>query len=130
MNTRAIPSFFYLGIISTVALLIFCFAQAGAQSTKSQVVYLPDPTPRPLDPDIKYRDDGKPQAHAAELEKQQNLKRRALVEWGANELVLLSQHLQEDVAQHPTAAPTAAQAASAEKIEQLAKNLKAAVKAE
>jgi hypothetical protein len=126
MRTRIFSFFKYAQVIATLTLLLSLLPHAVAQSNKSQVVYLPDPTPREKDPRLLY-----PETPPGDqqLQGQQNMKRRQLVEWAANELVLLSQQLQTDVAKHPTGTSMAPYVANAEKIEQLAKNLKAAVKA-
>ena len=96
----------------------------------SQVLYLPDPTPRPKDPDLTYGhnpDDG-PRVNNKAIE-DINTKRRALVTWAANELVRLSDQMEAEVRQPQSAASVAAAKGNAEKIEKLARNLSEALKA-
>ena len=131
MRTRIRISLRYPGSVA-LALLLGILPPATAQSNnpKSQQIYLPDPTPRDPDPRTIYGDHPEAQARAQELAARQNAKRRQLVEWAANELVMLSQQLQADIAKHPSGASMAPEAANAEKIEKLAKNLNAAVRAQ
>jgi hypothetical protein len=98
-------------------------------SNKSQMVYLPDPTPRPPDPHLLLHDNPQTGTSTQDAVEHRNEKRRELVVWAANELVALSERLETDVAEPKTGASTATAAADAEKIEQLAKNLTAALKA-
>ena len=106
-------------------------SRSGAQTnTHSQVVYLPDPTPRPKDPDLIYghNQDAEPRVDNKSIE-DINTKRRALVAWAANEMVRLSDRLEAEVRQPQSAASVAAAKGNAEKIEKLARNLSDALKA-
>jgi hypothetical protein len=98
-------------------------------NNKTQQVTLTDPTPRPIDPSLLLNDN--PQAGSAtqQATERRNQKRRELTIWAADQLVTLSHHLQTEVTQSKTSVDSADAAASAQKIEQLAKNLTAALKA-
>jgi len=93
------------------------------------MVYLPNPTPRETDPHLLLGDNSQAGTPTQEALERRNTKRRELVEWAANELVTLSERLQSDVTRPKTSASMATAAANADKIEQLAKNLTAALKA-
>jgi hypothetical protein len=103
---------------------------AHAQNNnKTQQVTLVDPTPRPIDPSLLLGDNSQPGTATQQAVEQRNQKRRELTIWAANELVTLSQHLHAEVTQPKTNVTAADAAANAQKIEQLAKNLAAALKA-
>jgi hypothetical protein len=111
---------------------MICTEAAHAQqgpTVRSQVIYLPDPTPRPPDPHWLLGDDPKAGSSTQEAVEHRNQKRHELTLWAANELVTLSVHLQADVAQPKTSLNTADATANAQKIEQLAKNLATALRA-
>lgn len=103
--------------------------RAQANNPKSQTIYLPDPTPRETDPHLVLGDTSPVGVQDQGIIEQRNAKRRELVEWAANELVALSERVQLDLASPKTPATMALAAANTEKIEQLAKNLSAALKA-
>jgi hypothetical protein len=118
--------------VSLSALFLVPASISIAQTnTHSQVVYLPDPTPRPKDPDLVYgnNQDNQPRVDGKAMQSM-NAKRRELVVWAANEMVALSARMEADVRQPPTADSIAAAKANAEKIEKLAKNLGDALKAQ
>ncbi len=75
------------------------------------------------------KDNPKAGAPTQEALEHRNAKRRELVVWAADELVTLSERVHEDVTKPKTDASIANAAANADKIEQLAKNLTAALKA-
>ena len=116
-------------VLVAAAIVFAPEAHAQSNNNRSQQVYLADPTPRPPDPHLLLGDN--PQAGTATQEavEHRNQKRRELTLWAADELVTLSEHLQADVTQPKTSLNTADAAANAQKIEQLAKNLTAALKA-
>ncbi len=114
-----------------VAAIVFTpVAHAQSNNSKSQQIYLPDPTPRPIDPHLLLGDNPQAGTTTQEALEHRNQKRRELTVWAADQLVTLSEHLQADVTQPKTSLNTADAAANAEKIEQLAKNLTAALKAQ
>src|SRR5277367_2439848 len=118
--------------LASVASVMICTVAAHAQqggNVRSQVIYLPDPTPRPPDLDLKLGDNQQAGTSTQEAVEHRNQKRHELTVWAANELVTLSAHLQADVTLPKTSLHTADAAANAEKIEQLAKNLATALKA-
>jgi hypothetical protein len=116
-------------LAATFLLLFPLSLRAQSTNPKSQVIYLPDPTPRETDPHLVLGDNSQVGVQGQALIEQRNAKRRELVEWAANELVTLSERVQTDVIGPKTPATMALAAANAEKIEQLAKNLSAALKA-
>ncbi len=112
---------------------MICTVAAHAQqgpTVRSQVIYLPDPTPRTPDLSLKYGDNSQAGTSTQEAVEHRNQKRRELTVWAADQLVALSMHLQADVTQPKTSPNTADAAANAQKIEQLAKNLATALKAQ
>lgn len=111
------------------ALVLVSCSTAATQVQKQQQIILPDPTPRQTDPSLRFPDDTEGKAHLQEAIKTENAKRRALVEWAANELVLLSERLEADVSKPKSTASMTTATANAAKIEELAKNLKAALAA-
>jgi hypothetical protein len=117
------------GLALAAVLMIFA-PGAGAQSgnSKSQLVYLPDPTPRAIDPHLLLHDNPQAGTPTQEALERRNAKRRELVAWAANELVTLSEQLHANVTKPKTASSIATATANADKIEQLAKNLTAALK--
>lgn len=119
------------GFMLAAAFLLVSPLALRAQSNnpRSQTIYLPDPTPRETDPHLLLGDASPAGLQHQELIEQQNAKRRELVVWAANELVTLSERVQLDVASPKTPATMALAAANTEKIEQIAKNLSAALKA-
>jgi hypothetical protein len=130
MGTRSVSPRNYLAAVLVAALVISTStAIAQNNNNKSQEVYLPDPTPRPPDPHWLLGDNPQAGTSTQAALENRNAKRRALVEWAANELVTLSQRLEVDVAKSKTGDSMATETVNAEKIEQLAKNLTAALKA-
>lgn len=123
----SLPAYLRSGLVLVAALVILS-GIARAQS-KSQQIYLPDPTPRAIDPHLLLHDNQQAGTSTQDAVEHRNEKRRELVVWAANELVALSERLETNVAQPKTGASKATAAADAEKIEQLAKNLTAALKA-
>jgi len=125
-------SFLWLGLASVAFVMEAApaaQAQQGGGNPKQQQVYLPDPTPRSPDLSLKLGDNQQAGTSTQEAVEHRNQKRRELTVWAANELVTLSEHLQADVTQPKTSITSADAAANAQKIEQLAKNLAAALKA-
>jgi len=116
-------------VAATLLLLLPLSLRAQSSNPRSQVIYLPDPTPRETDPHLVLGDTSQVGVQDQALVQQQNAKRRELVEWAANELVTLSERVQLDVTSPKTPATMALAAANTQKIEQLAKNLSAALKA-
>jgi hypothetical protein len=104
-------------------------AHSQSNNPKQQMVYLPDPTPRAIDPHLLLKDNPQAGTSTQAALENRNAKRRELVEWAANELVALSERVQADVTKPTSGASKATAAANAEKIELLAKNLTAALKA-
>jgi hypothetical protein len=99
-------------------------------NTHSQVVYLPDPTPRPKDLELAYghSQDDQPRVDSKAIG-DRNTKRRELVEWAANELVTLSERLEAEASVPQSPASVAAAKANADKIAKLARSLTDALKA-
>jgi hypothetical protein len=127
MNTR----YLWFGIALLGALWLG--ASAGAQNvqyTTGQRVGPPDPTPRQADLHLVLADTPQAGTSTQQALEHQNQKRRELVLWASEELVTLSQDVQADVVKPKTEATTANAAVNAEKIELLAKNLIAALKAQ
>src|SRR5437763_7585292 len=92
----------------------------------NQQIYLPDPTPRPIDLHKKYGDNN----DAAERLKQQQLamqkvaERRQEIESEADKLVVLARELQSQFAERSKDGPKGMGAAKAQQIEKLAKSVK------
>ncbi len=130
MGTQIVSPRSYLAAFLLAALVISTStAIAQNNNNKSQVVWLPDPTPRETDPHLLLKDNPQAGTSTQAALENRNAKRRELVEWAANELVTLSQRLEVDVAKSKTGDSMTTETANAEKIEQLAKNLTAALKA-
>jgi hypothetical protein len=126
-----LPMCLFPGLVLAVAVMISTSAaRAQAPTAKQQVIYLPDPTPRPPDPHLLLGDNPQAGTSTQEAVEHRNAKRRELVVWAANELVTLSERVQANVAKPKTSESVASAAADADKIEQLAKNLTAALKAQ
>lgn len=127
----SLPSFLLFGF-GSIALAITAapFARAQSANPKQQLVYLPDPTPRQLDPRLTLGDTSQAGTSTQEAVEHRNAKRRELIVWAANELVTLSERIQADVTKPKTTESMASAAANADKIEQLAKNLSTALKAQ
>ena len=122
---------FLLFGFASIALAMAAAPLARAQSDnpKQQMIYLPDPTPRPPDPRWLLGDNSQAGTTTQQAVEHRNAKRRELVVWAADELVTLSERVQTDVTKPKTSETMASAAANADKIEQLAKNLSAALKA-
>ncbi|AXC14345.1 hypothetical protein ACPOL_5089 [Acidisarcina polymorpha] len=82
-----------------------------------------------MDPHILLGDNPANDAHSAEAIELQNKRRRELIEWAADEMVVLSARVELDLTKPKTTVSTAAAASNVAMIEQLAKNLTAALKA-
>jgi hypothetical protein len=116
--------------VAVAVVSLTCFSSAApAQTSKTQSISLPDPTPREIDPHLLYGGDSAAQSRAQQTIEARNAKRRELIQWAANQLVLLSQRLQTDVAASRPGEPLTPAAANAERIEKIAASVKAAVKA-
>jgi hypothetical protein len=130
MRIAPLPKCLSAGLVLAAAVMTSApAARAQAPTPKQQVIYLPDPTPRQPDMDLRLKDNPQAGTSTQEAVEHRNQKRRELVVWASNELVTLSGQLEAQVTQPKTGASTATAAANAEKIEQLAKNLTAALKA-
>jgi len=127
----SLSRFLWFGFASiALAMAAAPFSPAQTSPTaKQQVIYLPDPTPRAIDPHLLLKDNPQAGTSTQEAVEHRNAKRRELVVWAADELVTLSERVQADVTKPASTASMATAAANAEKIEQLAKNLTAALKA-
>lgn len=120
-------------LIVLLLLLTACPSRAqnpGSANPKQQMVLLPDPTPRTRPNDMIYGNNSGQQSKSDQVVSARNAKRRELEVWAADELVTLSEKLQSEVSQAKTPSSMTTAAANAEKIEQLAKNLAAAMKAQ
>lgn len=101
---------------------------AAAQGDKSQVVMLPDPTPRQPDLELKY---SKPAAsgtaadHAAVVLNEQ---RQALIIRASNQLALLAAALNDGIQKHEKGTSLAPEVQVADLIEKLAKNVNTSIK--
>jgi hypothetical protein len=134
MPTPSKPSLLH-GCTFAVLLFLFTAGPAHAQNPgsgnpKQQLVLLPDPTPRTRPLDVIYGSNPGQQSDSDQVVSARNAKRRELEVWAADELVTLSERLQSQVSAPKGAASKKDAVASAEKIEQLAKNLAAAIKAQ
>lgn len=118
-----------LALAAALLLLAPPSLRAQSNNPKSQLVSIPNPTPRETDPHLLLGDTSRLGAQNQSLVEQQNAKRRELVAWAANELVALAARVQLDLDSPKTPATMALAAANTEKIEHLAKNLSAALKA-
>lgn len=128
MRSRHNPACRPLLAVFAAVLLSSCASRALSQSTP-QVLKLPDPTPREVDPHLLYPNDPSvPPATRRALAAQEQ-KRRELILWAANELVVLSERAQQEASVPPEAASKAALATNVARIEALARNLAAAMKA-
>jgi hypothetical protein len=130
MGTRIVSARGCPGAVLVAALVISTSTAIAQNNNKSQTIYLPDPTPRAIDPHLLLKDNPQAGTSTQAALENRNAKRRELVEWAANELVTLSQRLAADVNKPKTGSSMATDAANAEKIEQLAKNMTAALKAQ
>jgi hypothetical protein len=108
-----------------VGLVLTCSARAQTP----QMLKLPDPTPREIDPSLRnHSEDPVAAAAMRRAVAAQNEKRRQLILWATNELVVLSERA-EKAASGPTGDASKAElAANVNKIEALAKSLAAAMK--
>jgi hypothetical protein len=104
-------------------------AVAQSNSSRSQEVALKDPTPREPDMHLLLKDNQGAGTATQEAVEHRNAKRRELELWAADELVTLSQRLEAEIAKSKTGVAKADAQADAAKIEQLAKSLSAALKA-
>jgi hypothetical protein len=135
MASRSLLGRNYAAKTLTAALLscaVCALAQSG-NNNKSQTVYLPDPTPRKMDNSLLLGEPTPPETSTPETVERRNARRRELVEWAANQLVTLSQRLEADVSKSPSADKSVdakAAAANAARIELIARNLSAALKAQ
>jgi hypothetical protein len=101
---------------------------AAAQGNKSQVVMLPDPTPRQPDLEQKYSQpsvSGTTADHAAIVLNQQ---RQALIVRASNQLVSLAAALNDGILKHEQGTSLAPEVQIADLIEKLAKNVNTSVK--
>jgi hypothetical protein len=134
MPTQAKRLFLHGSCALTVLLFLLIAYPAHAQNMggggpPAHVLYLPDPTPRTRPLDTVYGPNQGQPSDSDQVVSARNAKRRELEVWAADELVTLSERLQSQVSTHKTATSMTDAAANAEKIEQLAKNLAAAMKA-
>jgi hypothetical protein len=116
-----------LTLVGMTALVAFGTV-AAAQGNKSQVVMLPDPTPRQPDLEQKYSQpavSGTAADHAAVVLNQQ---RHALIARASNQLVSLAAVLNDGILKHEKGTSLAAELQIADLIEKLAKNMNAAIK--
>ena len=121
------------GILSRfggLALLLLLAPASPLTAQQQNPLRIPDPTPRKTDPALIYGPKNTADNHARVGDAGREDQRRALITWGANELVKLSQELNAEVAKQSARTPRQPLAAHAEKIETLARNLKLAVKAQ
>jgi hypothetical protein len=101
---------------------------AAAQGDKSQVVMLPDPTPRQPDLELKYSKpavSGTAADHAAVVLNEQ---RQALIIRASNQLALLAAALNDGILKHEKGTSLAAEVQVADLIEKLAKNVNTSIK--
>jgi hypothetical protein len=101
---------------------------AAAQGNKSQVVMLPDPTPRQPDLEQKYNQpaaSGTAADHAAMVLNEQ---RQALIIRASNQLALLAAALNDGILKHEQGTSLAPEVQIAELIEKLAKNVNTSLK--
>jgi hypothetical protein len=104
------------------------FGTAAAAQGKSQVVMLPDPTPRQPDLEQKYSQpapSGTAADHAAMVLNEQ---RQALIIRASNQLALLAAALNDGILKHEQGASLAPEVQLADLIEKLAKNVNTSVK--
>jgi prophage antirepressor-like protein len=95
------------------------------------VLKLPDPTPREIDPSLRnHTEDPAAAAARRRAVAAQNEKRRQLIVWATNELVVLSERADKAASAPAGDASKAELAANVNKIEVVAKNLAAAMKAQ
>jgi hypothetical protein len=112
-----------------VSLLLTCGARG--QNSGSQVLKLPDPTPREIDPSLRnHAEDPAAAAAMRRAVAAQNERRRQLILWATNELVVLSERAEKAASAPAGDASKMDLAANINKIEALAKNLAVAMKAE
>jgi hypothetical protein len=101
---------------------------AAAQGSKSQVVMLPDPTPRQPDLEKKYSQpvvSGTAADHAAIVLNEQ---RQALIIRASNQLASLAVVLNDGILKHDRGTSLAPEVQIADLIEKLAKNVNASIK--
>lgn len=97
---------------------------AHAQSgPASQVVILPNPTPRPADPHDTFRDDPVLRAHQQQIIAQKRAKMHAKVVIDAKDILILAQQIRDHRA-HNDITATGLDLVGAQQIEKLAKQVK------
>jgi acetylornithine deacetylase/succinyl-diaminopimelate desuccinylase-like protein len=114
-------------ILAVTALAAFGTV-AAAQGSKSQVVMLPDPTPRQPDLEQKYSKpavSGTAADHAAMVLNEQ---RQALIVRASNQLASLAAVLNDGIQKHEKGTSLAAEVQIAELMEKLAKNVNTSIK--
>jgi len=116
-----------LALVGMTALAAFGTA-AAAQGNKTQVVMLPDPTPRQPDLEQKYSQpapSGTAADHAAMVLNEQ---RQALIIRASNQLASLAAALNDGILKHQQGTSLAPEVQLADLIEKLAKNVNTSVK--
>jgi hypothetical protein len=115
-------------ILAAMTALAALGTFAAAQGSKSQVVMLPDPTPREPDLEQKYSQpavSGTATDHAAMVLNEQ---RQALIIRASNQLASLAAALNDGILKHEKGASLAAEVQVADLIEKLAKNVNTSIK--
>lgn len=102
---------------------------ANAQNNGSQVLKLPDPTPREISPDLRYHSDPSVPRATQKLTKEQIEKRWQLIVWATDELVVLSERADKAALAPPGETSKKDLEVNVTKIQVLAKNLTTALKA-
>ena len=111
--------------VAIVGGLTFRSAVLSGQTTNQQI-YLPDPTPRPVDLHRQYGDNSDPveRLKQQQLSLQKVAQRRQEIESETDKLVVLARELVIELAQRDKDSPKGLGVAKAQQIEKLAKSVK------
>ncbi len=116
------------GVWVLLFLSVAGLGRVKAQNGGSQVLKLPDPTPRELTPELRYHQDGPSPGLPQKLTAAQNEKRWQLILWATSEMVVLSERAEKAALASPGDASKKDLEQNLIKIDSLSKNLTAALK--
>jgi hypothetical protein len=122
--TRPLARFILAGITALAAFGTF----AVAQGSKSQVVMLPDPTPRQPDLEQKYSQPAVSSTAADHAAMVLNEQRQALIIRASNQLATLAAVLNDGIQKHEKGTSLAPEVQIADLMEKLAKNVNSSIK--
>jgi hypothetical protein len=116
-----------LTLVGTTVLAAFGTV-AAAQGDKSQVVMLPDPTPRQPDLEQKYRQPGVSSTAAEHAAMLLNQQRQALIIRASNQLTSLAATLNDGILKHEKGTSLGPEIQVADLMEKLAKNVNTSIR--